>query len=480
MASVFKRKADRNDPNSRWTAKIRVAPGVYKPVIGFTDKRATEKYARRLEDEFRAMERGERDAAAEKLGTQARRPIGQHVAEYRAFLESKRNSTQHVDETIGGIEATIETCGWLTLTDLDGARFAALLGELVTAGKSARTANKRRLAVRGFVRWLVREARLRVDPLANVGPMREEDDVRRDRRALSDEELMRMIRAAEGGATIGGLSGRDRAMLYRVAVGTGFRVAELASLTPASFDLDADGGPWVVVGAGYSKRRRRDVQPIRPDLAEVLRPWLRGRDTEARLWRTSKRHTAGMVATDLEAARAKWLNEAADERERTQRDKSDTLRMVDSAGRVADFHALRHTFITRMLRARVSPKTMQSLARHSTITLTMDRYSHLDLADPAAALDSLPSLEIAPDEAVMLATGTEGAHQMAHQSPVPTGPMRGSAGRMAGLAPRSRRSAKASGITGFGTSGVIRATLLPNTCRSGGMADAPDSKSGSP
>ena len=48
----------------------------------------------------------------------------------------------------------------------------------------------------------------------------------------------------------------------------------------------------------------------------------------------------------------------------------------DDAGRVADFHSLRHTFITNLARGGVHPKVAQALARHSTITLTMDRYSH--------------------------------------------------------------------------------------------------------
>ena len=42
-------------------------------------------------------------------------------------------------------------------------------------------------------------------------------------------------------------------MLYAVAMGTGFRAAELASLAPRSFDLDAD--PHTAsVDAAYSKR----------------------------------------------------------------------------------------------------------------------------------------------------------------------------------------------------------------------------------
>ncbi|MGH7130912.1 MAG: tyrosine-type recombinase/integrase [Phycisphaerales bacterium] len=59
---------------------------------------------------------------------------------------------------------------------------------------------------------------------------------------------------------------------------------------------------------------------------------------------------------------------------------------TDEEGRVADFHALRHTHVTQLSRTDVSPKIVQSLVRHSTITLTMDRYAHVGLADESAAL----------------------------------------------------------------------------------------------
>ncbi len=64
----------------------------------------------------------------------------------------------------------------------------------------------------------------------------------------------------------------------------------------------------------------------------------------------------------------------------------------DEASRVADFHALRHTFISNLTRSGVSPKIAQSLARHSTIGLTMDTYTHIGLYDERTALDSLPEL----------------------------------------------------------------------------------------
>ena len=48
----------------------------------------------------------------------------------------------------------------------------------------------------------------------------------------------------------------------------------------------------------------------------------------------------------------------------------------DHQGRYADLHANRHTFITNLARAGVSPKTAQTLARHSDIRLTMNVYTH--------------------------------------------------------------------------------------------------------
>ena len=56
----------------------------------------------------------------------------------------------------------------------------------------------------------------------------------------------------------------------------------------------------------------------------------------------------------------------------------------------ADFHALRHSFISNLVRAGVSPKVAQQLARHSTIALTMDRYAHTAMGDLSAGVESLP------------------------------------------------------------------------------------------
>ena len=64
----------------------------------------------------------------------------------------------------------------------------------------------------------------------------------------------------------------------------------------------------------------------------------------------------------------------------------------DDRGRVVDFHALRHTFISNLARAGVHPRNAQALARHSTIDLTMNVYTHVAMDDLATDVENLPSV----------------------------------------------------------------------------------------
>ena len=59
----------------------------------------------------------------------------------------------------------------------------------------------------------------------------------------------------------------------------------------------------------------------------------------------------------------------------------------DEDGRVADFHSLRHTFITLLVQAGAPLAKVQKLARHSTPHLTAKYYTHLRAEDLRGALD---------------------------------------------------------------------------------------------
>jgi len=64
-----------------------------------------------------------------------------------------------------------------------------------------------------------------------------ETDVRHARRDFAPDELARLLGAAhESTTTFLGLTGPDRHFLYLAACAKGFRVSELGSMTPESFN----------------------------------------------------------------------------------------------------------------------------------------------------------------------------------------------------------------------------------------------------
>ena len=116
-----------------------------------------------------------------------------------------------------------------------------------------------------------------------------------------------------------------------------------------------------------------------------------------------------MLKADLAATRTAWLGKAESPRQRKQREPTSMLAYIDDAGLVADFHALRHTYITNIGRGTASMKTHQELARHSEPGLTM-RCTHPQIHDKMAALGALPSLAPEPTQRQQIrATGTDRA-----------------------------------------------------------------------
>jgi hypothetical protein len=182
-----------------------------------------------------------------------------------------------------------------------------------------------------------------------------------------------------------GMTGRERALLYRLAIETGLRAAELASLTRASFAL-AGAQITVTVEAGYSKHRRQDMLPLRPDMAADLRTFLAGKLPTAPAFNIPTGHLAAMIKADLASAGIDYR---------------------DDAGRVVDFHALWHTAGTLLAASGAHPKVAQSLMRHSDIKLTMSRYSHVLIGQESDAVAALPDLSAPPAEAAR-DTGTAG------------------------------------------------------------------------
>jgi integrase len=294
------------------------------------------------------------------------RPLLEHLGDYTRFLGGKGDTEEHVAKTDTRCRAVLAGCEFVVPADLNASAVVEFLAPLRTptrsqpelpadqewftkaelvalvgvhhasvarmlrgrglhtmgkgkarryhrdtvlalhdrlgGGAAVATSNHYLTAVKGFTRWLARNNRIAADPLAFLCRQNPDVDVRRERRALREDAFARFVGATGIGKPFRGLTGADRHVLYTLAAHTGFRASELASLTPASFRADGDRHT-VIVAASYSKRRREDVQPLRPDVAALLRVYLEGRLRKGLVWPgTWKDRAAALLRIDLEAA----------------------------------------------------------------------------------------------------------------------------------------------------------------------------------
>ena len=403
MASIFEHEG-------RWHAKYKNERGTWSTrTCGGADKATSLRTAQAWENEAREIREGRADPRAKRFQAEGVRPLAEHVADFSAMMTGKGGTAKHVSDAAAHIRRVTAAMGATVAADLtaDGVR-KVVAGIRDNEGKALRTCNSILRSVKTFAGWMEADGRIRHNPLKHIEAFNDSTDRRLIRRDISDDELGRIIATAQAGPVRFGMSGADRAIAYQLAAGTGFRRGELASMTPASFHLDGDA-PTVSVAAGYSKRRRADTQPIDPGLAAMLAGWLKGKADGQRVLRLPD-ETAAMLHQDMRRARAAWICEARTVAERRKRLDGDFLCEADGEGRVFDFHALRHLYISRVVSSGASVKVAQELARHSTPTLTFGRYAHTRLADLRKALPTMPTADTPqPQLAILRATGTDDA-----------------------------------------------------------------------
>jgi integrase len=403
MASIYRKPVLIRDPKTgrkvkekskKWWGRFVDANGREKRVPLATDRAAAQTM---LAEYVRLAER-EKVGIIEPTDKHRKMPLSKHIADYQRHLEAKGNAKRYIEIAVYHVEALLTGCKFRSIADISPSKVTNWLKEQRDKNKfGLSTSNDYLVAVKAFCNWLVRDERLLRNPLAHLQRLNTETDIRRKRRVLTPDELDRLIKATEAGKhrAIGKFSHPARAMLYRLAAFTGLRAQELASLTAQSFDLDGNP-PTVRVEACYSKHRRQDTLPLAEDLVGRLRTFLASQPAKnhgKRLWPGNWfRKAARMMRQDLTNARKAWIEQVPDGPERVAREKSDFLKYLDKNGCVADFHSLRHGFITYLVTANVPPKVAQTLARHSTITLTMDRYAHLGVGDLVEGLRKLPSI----------------------------------------------------------------------------------------
>ena len=128
----------------------------------------------------------------------------------------------------------------------------------------------------------------------------------------------------------------------------------------------------------------------------MLRGWLKGKPFDDRLW-------PGKWAEHFEILLKRDLQRAC-------------VPYVDASGRYADFHSLRHRFISGLARAGAHPKVAQDLAYHKTLDMTMKVYTHTHTGDLVDALENPPapiSTTTDSESQEVIATGTNGSEEFA-------------------------------------------------------------------
>ena len=425
MARLFKatykdRKGQKRQ-SSKWYVEFRDHNDCVRRLPAFTDKAATSEFGRKIDKlvSFHRASGGQLDpdlvewletlpsAIKTKLieirlvdsrRVMTTKSLSEHLADFRKNMAAKGNSADYVELMCGRAQRIIEGCGFTFWSDISASRVMSFLHDLRQGeedasgqGISAQTFNFYLQAVKQFCRWMVKDRRASESPLDHLKGLNVKIDRRHDRRAHTVEQLRILLDTTRNGPDRRGrtwqMTGPERAMLYQLAMETGFRSTELRSLTPVSFDLDADP-PTVAVGAAYSKRKRQDTLPLRRNTAETLRSFLTRLAPSTPLFKMpSKRDVVRLILKpDLKAAGIPY---------------------VDDTGCFADFHSLRHSFITNLGRTGTHPKTAQDLARHSTPMLTA-RYTHGFKGDEVSAIEALPDLSRSECEPVK-ATGTDNA-----------------------------------------------------------------------
>ena len=444
------------DESRTYIAKFRDGSGyVCEVSTGCRDEDAARSVLSKLERRAELV-RGEVISTAEAATADHQTtPVAEHFVAYLLHQRSKV-SERHLRDLDRIGNRMLRECGLKTLRDIRPEAVERWLVAQQAEGMAARTRNIHLQSVRGFCQWCVQTERLSSNPLARISKADENSDRRRQRRAMTEPELLKLLqvarlrplaecgretlavdasdaeangkrrkrsnwtykpltldtlpaaverareRLADNPDQLAELErlGAERALIYKTLVLTGLRRNELASLTVAQLDLTGPL-PYAVLNAADEKSRQGSTIPIRTDLAAELREWI-GEKRERFQGRPDAfgREPLFVVSDALVKILDRDLKAAG-------------INKADERGRTIDVHALRTSFGTLLSKGGVTPRTAQAAMRHSNIDLTMNVYTDPKLLDVQGALDSLPSLdwkspETLTERAVLRATGTDG------------------------------------------------------------------------
>lgn len=275
------------------------------------------------------------------------------IEEYLHFLAVERgaslNTLEAYSRDIGRFLEFAGASGVPSPLAVNPEHVTAYLGALRGQGLSPASVNRKLAAIRGFYKYLLREARVEENPLARVETAR---TWMRLPGALSRDEMEALLgQPAE--ATPSGI--RDRAIL-ELLYATGIRVSELATLTLNR--VNRQMGFLVTVGKGRKER----IVPV----GQSALGWL-GRYIEL----------ARPVFLKKKTSNALFLNRSGEGFTR-----QGLWKLIKKYAKMAGLerkvhpHTFRHSFATHLLEGGADLRSVQIMLGHADISTTQI-YTHV-------------------------------------------------------------------------------------------------------
>jgi len=314
------------------------------------DKQVAQKL---LDDLVREKERERAGIIPPKnLRESALQPMEKHLGDYLNDLRNLGRDDVYVANLEYRLNILLRECGWTYSRNVTADSFTTWRAK---QKKATRTLNQYLDSANAILNWMIKKGRSSLNPLDTVEKVKFVPAWKR--RAFRDDEVKRLL-AVAGESRIG----------YLLALFTGLRRAELKALTVADIKLEGDV-PSLSLDGRFTKNGKTASIPLHPEIVNEIRALITADAKPSDALLTGKMlPSMWKMKKDLKRAGIEYENE----------------------GGRADFHSLRHTLATNLVRRGVAPRVAMEILRHSDIRLTMNHYTDASLLPLADAIGKLP------------------------------------------------------------------------------------------